>query len=134
VAPGATDDSAAPSAGPFASRGRATPGGAEVPSRGRVPSREAVGPAEAEPLLPEDVGGGLRRRWLDVQLGFVDDPHTSVEGADALLAEVVAELTKVLTERREELADIWRVGAQDTEDLRLALRRYRPVIDAMLAR
>jgi len=87
---------------------------------------------DAGPLLPEAVGGGLRRRWLDVQLGFVDDPRTSVEGADALLADIVDELTRTLAERQRELADAWHDGTPDTDVLRLALLRYRPVIDAVL--
>jgi hypothetical protein len=65
-------------------------------------------------------------------IGFVDDPRRSVREADAVLDEVAARLTRVVDERRAAL----RAGSADgagTEELRVALTRYRDLTQHLLA-
>lgn len=66
----------------------------------------------------------LRSRWTELQAYFVDDPRESVAKADALLAEVVDHLTAAFATVRSDLGQARGEGAS-TEDLRLALKRYR---------
>ena len=72
-----------------------------------------------------------RARWDDIQAGFVDEPRRSVTDADALVAEVIDEITAVFAAARTDLEDQWSRGDEaSTEDLRLAFRRYRGVLPA----
>ncbi|MFI6484734.1 hypothetical protein ACIBH1_42905 [Nonomuraea sp. NPDC050663] len=76
----------------------------------------------------------LRERWRDVQSGFVDEPRESVERADSLIDEVVTALTTALSTRTNELRDRWKnAGDNDTEQLRLALRDYRQVLERLMS-
>ncbi len=77
---------------------------------------------------------GLRSRWDDVQAAFVDDPRESVQKADALVSEVVDQLTRQFSEARSRLEGQWSRGEQaSTEDLRLALQRYREFFQRLLS-
>jgi hypothetical protein len=70
----------------------------------------------------------LRRRWHDIQASFVDDPRDSVEKADNLVEEAVSSLTT----RKQELMERWKTNDQgDTEQLRLALRDYRSLLERL---
>ncbi|MBA2889954.1 hypothetical protein [Nonomuraea soli] len=76
----------------------------------------------------------LRERWRDVQSGFVDEPRESVERADQLIDEVVTSLTTALSTRTNELRDRWKnTDDNDTEQLRLALRDYRQVLERLMS-
>jgi hypothetical protein len=76
----------------------------------------------------------LRTRWNDVQAGFVDDPQDCVQKADGLVSAVVKQLTSGFTEARSRLEQQWSRGEQaSTEDLRVALKRYREFFDRLLA-
>jgi hypothetical protein len=77
---------------------------------------------------------GLRSRWNDVQAGFVDDPRKCVQSADGLVADVVQQLTNGFSKARSNLEEQWARGEDiSTEDLRLALKRYREFFERMLA-
>lgn len=81
---------------------------------------------EMGPLLPADEVGKFRERWETVQVGFVDEPRRAVEQADHLVAETMHRLAETFARERENLERQWdRGGEVSTEDLRLALRRYR---------
>jgi hypothetical protein len=96
-------------------------------------SSVATGAGDApEPLLGT-AGPQLHSRWQQVLASFVDDPRGAVREADALLEETTALLTSRLDERRKTLHDAWQDEAgSSTEDLRLALRSYRSVIQHLL--
>jgi hypothetical protein len=104
-----------------------------------VPEPEDAGPSEAagderEELLDRDRAEGFRRRWEDIQTGFVDRPRESVEQADRLVLEVIQQLQASFTLARERLESRWSEGAEaSTEDLRQALRHYRSFFDRLLA-
>ncbi len=86
------------------------------------------------PLFDESATTDLRDRWTDVQAGFVDEPRSSVEGADALVAEVMKRLADSFATERQALERQWSRGDDvSTEDLRVALRRYRSFFDRLLS-
>ena len=77
---------------------------------------------------------GLRSRWTEVQSAFVDDPRDCVQKADGLVAEVVDKLTAGFAEARTRLEAQWARGEEaSTEDLRVALKRYREFFERLLA-
>ncbi|WP_434059556.1 hypothetical protein [Mycobacterium gallinarum] len=76
----------------------------------------------------------MRSRWDDIQAVFVDDPAKCVQKADTLVAEVVEQVTAGFSEARSRLEAQWAKGEQaSTEDLRLALQRYREFFQRLLA-
>jgi hypothetical protein len=82
--------------------------------------------ADMGPLLAGDEAGELRERWENIQVGFVDEPRSAVEQADHLVAQTMQRLAETFAKERENLEHQWdRGGEASTEDLRLALRRYR---------
>jgi hypothetical protein len=85
-------------------------------------------------LFPATESDDLRRRWNDVQAGFVDEPRSSVEKADQLVASVIQKLAQVFADERSNLEGNWSKGGEvSTEDLRQALRRYRSFFDRLLS-
>jgi len=98
-----------------------------------VPQSAEVQPSDDELLFAADTSG-LRSRWDDIQAVFVDDPADCVQKADTLVAEVVDQLTAAFAEARSRLEGQWARGEQvSTEDLRLALQRYREFFQRLLA-
>ena len=90
--------------------------------------------AEAHAIFPGNEAGGFRTRWEAIQTGFVDEPRASVEQADALVAQVVTRLAEVFSEERAQLEHQWDRGDSiSTEDLRIALKRYRAFFDRLLS-
>jgi hypothetical protein len=84
-------------------------------------------------LFADEELAGLRARWDNVQAGFVDDPKECVHKADGLVSDVVDQLTIGFTETRSRLEEQWARGEQaSTEDLRVALRRYRDFFERLL--
>ena len=76
----------------------------------------------------------LRSRWDEVQAAFVDDPRGCVQKADALVSQVVEQLTSGFAETRSRLEAQWSRGEEaSTEDLRVALKRYREFFQRLLA-
>jgi hypothetical protein len=90
--------------------------------------------AGAATLFPEKQASDFRTRWTDIQTGFVDEPRRSVEQADALVAEVIKRLADSFPEERSRLEGQWGRGDDvSTEDLRVALQRYRAFFDRLLS-
>jgi hypothetical protein len=94
-------------------------------------------PEEAEsvgPLLPQDFTEDLRGRWDRIQAGFVDEPRTAVQQADELVAMAMKRLAESFAEQRTSLESQWGRGDDvSTEDLRVALRKYRAFFRRLLA-
>jgi hypothetical protein len=85
-------------------------------------------------LFADNDRSTLRSRWDDVQAGFVDDPKDCVQKADALVADVVQQLTDGFSDARSRLEAQWARGEEaSTEDLRQALKRYRAFFERLLA-
>jgi hypothetical protein len=90
--------------------------------------------ADDEPLLPESEGAELQTRWESIQTRFVDDPQSAVEEADALVASTMQQLADGFASAREDLEGQWSRGEDiSTEDLRVALQRYRSFFRRLLA-
>ncbi len=76
----------------------------------------------------------LSARWQSVQVEFVDEPRRAVEDADRLVSEVTDRLLERFRRQREDLEQTWNAGDDvTTEDLRLALQRYRSFFERLLA-
>ncbi len=85
------------------------------------------------PLFSESDIGDLRGRWSNVQAGFVDEPRHAVEEADKLVATVMKRLAEGFANERSNLEKQWGRGDNvSTEDLRVALQRYRSFFDRLL--
>jgi len=92
------------------------------------------GDTKTAPLFSDEAASSLRERWTDIQAGFVDEPRNAVEQADALVAEVMKRLAEGFSTERQALEQQWSSGGDaSTEDLRMALRRYRSFFDRLLA-
>jgi hypothetical protein len=84
-------------------------------------------------LFENDEAEKFRSHWLDIQSRFVDDPSNSVKDADELVASVIQSITKTFANKRIGLEKQWNNGDQvSTEDLRLALKRYRSFFNRLL--
>jgi hypothetical protein len=97
-----------------------------------VPVERALEPHA--PLFHDEELGGFRTRWDAIQTGFVDEPRNAVEQADALVVEMMTKLSEVFGNERKALEDQWGRGDNvSTEDLRVALKRYRSFFERLLA-
>ena len=87
-----------------------------------------------EPLLPAAQADRFTTRWTEIQASFVDEPRDSVEQADALVADLMQRLAAGFAGERERLESQWESGDDvSTEDLRVALTRYRSFFDRLLS-
>jgi hypothetical protein len=85
-------------------------------------------------LFPNEDLVEYRTQWESIQAGFVDQPRAAVEQADALVSEVVTRLTDVFSRERSTLEGQWAKGDDvSTEDLRIALTRYRAFFHRLLS-
>jgi len=92
------------------------------------------GDAERTPLLADDNAQSFRQRWDDLQAGFVDHPREMVEEADDLVSKLMQEISTGFDERRSSLEAQWERGDDvSTEDLRIALTRYRSFFNRLLS-
>jgi hypothetical protein len=100
---------------------------------------------DAQDLMPGDVPDqaiaalwndsdtqGMRERWRELQLRFIDDPRSVAGEAERLVAEAVDGLVISLNARKDELNDWQDAKTDDTERLRAAVRRYRDFLDHLL--
>jgi hypothetical protein len=89
---------------------------------------------DATPLFPNNELESLRNRWSEVQTAFVDEPRSAVEKADGLVAAAMKRLAEVFAEERSKLEHQWDRGDNvSTEDLRIALQRYRSFFQRLLS-
>lgn len=89
---------------------------------------------QAEPLFPSEDANELRSRWDTIQAGFVDEPRKAVEEADTLVALAMKRLAETFANERSQLEGQWDRGDDvSTEDLRVALRRYRSFFGRLLS-
>jgi len=88
---------------------------------------------ELAALFPPQVAQDFRNRWDAVQIGFVDDPRQAVQHADELVAQVMKSLAESFARQRSTIEGD--VGGNDasTENLRVALHRYRSFFQRLLS-
>jgi hypothetical protein len=112
----------------------AQPNASTVSSDIRNTNTEARNTTDATPLFPSNELEDLRNRWSSVQTTFVDEPRSAVEQADGLVAAAMKRLAEVFAEERSRLEQQWDRGdSVSTEDLRIALQRYRSFFQRLLS-
>jgi hypothetical protein len=85
-------------------------------------------------LLSQNSAQDLRSEWDRIQAGFVDDPRKSVKQADELVATAMKRLAESFAQQRSNLERQWDRGDEaSTEDLRVALQKYRSFFQRLLA-
>jgi hypothetical protein len=88
----------------------------------------------AAPLFTTNEAQTFHARWNEVQASFVDEPRKAVEQADSLVATTMKRLAEVFAEERTNLEHQWDRGDNvSTEDLRVALQRYRSFFQRLLS-
>lgn len=109
--------------------------GAHVPSHaGHARMAHAPGSDDPPaPLFSADVAQGFRSRWDATQIGFVDDPQQAVQQADELVAQVMKSLAQSFAEERARVEARMHGDSVSTEDLRVALQRYRSFFQRLLS-
>jgi hypothetical protein len=95
---------------------------------------EDTGNAEREPLFEAADRDRFGESWTNIQAAFVDDPRDAVKEADTLVAELMQRLAETFSQERSRLESQWdRDEDVSTEDLRIALQRYRSFFDRLLS-
>ncbi|MBI4522855.1 MAG: hypothetical protein HY695_03465 [Deltaproteobacteria bacterium] len=93
-----------------------------------------TGDERLAPLTSPQEAQDFRSRWDQLQAGFVDEPRRAVEQADELVAQVMKRLAETFSEERTKLEKQWDRGDEvSTEELRVALRRYRSFFQRFLS-
>jgi hypothetical protein len=86
------------------------------------------------PLLSRDVTDNLQVDWQSVQASFVDEPRQAVQRADELVAFAIKQIAETFARERSTLEAQWdRDGDVSTEDLRVALTKYRSFFHRLLS-
>lgn len=100
-----------------------------------TPTLPVATPEEANlPLFAQNDAQDLRSRWEKIQIGFVDEPRKAVEQADELVADTIKRLADVFASERNKMESEWdKTDNVSTEDLRVALRRYRSFFGRLLS-
>ncbi len=107
-------------------------GEAQAPSAGNaLASADATPTPRSGALLATDAEA-VRRQFLDIQAGFVDEPRQAVEQASELVDALHQKVLESLHAEREQLDDSLTGDEPTTEDLRVALRAYRAYVDRLL--
>jgi len=84
-------------------------------------------------LLNREESERFRTRWNEIQGKFVDEPRAAVQQADALVSEVIEQITQMFTNEHSLLEGQWNQGNDvSTEDLRKALQRYRSFFNRLV--
>ena len=124
--------------GSSASAGRSTDHEDSVqrhPNAGTTGGGETSGPdgGERDRLVPQERTDEYTARWDALKGGFVDEPRQAVAEADQLVRELLDELQEVFRTQRQGLEQGLDADQTSTEDLRVALRRYRSLFDRLLS-
>jgi hypothetical protein len=111
----------------------ATAGRADLESSETAEGHNPTEP-QLSPLFSEETERELRTQWHEIQTGFVDEPRQAVEQADELVARLMQQLAQSFSDQRNNLERQWDQAEKiSTEDLRLALRRYRSFFERLLS-
>ena len=90
--------------------------------------------AKLAPLFTNEAATDFRSRWDLVQRSFVDNPQEAVHAGDELVAQVIDSLTETFSIQRSQLeSELKQTDPSSTENLRLALRRYRSFFERLLS-
>jgi hypothetical protein len=84
-------------------------------------------------LIPPDRAESYNSRWNELKGEFVDEPRGAVQRANELVGEVLDELEELFRSQRADLEQGLESEQTTTEDLRVALGRYRSFFDRLLS-
>ena len=99
-----------------------------------MPARQVSTNEEHAALFEQSVLSEFNTRWTDIQTGFVDEPRRSVQQADALVQDIIKRIGDSFGNERSQLEQQWDRGDEvSTEDLRVALQRYRSFFSRLLS-
>jgi hypothetical protein len=103
----------------------------DVQQRDPQQQRETPRETQQRETVPQQrASSRFEDEWQAVQFEFVDDPQAAVSKADDLVTKAIEELTT----RQRTLSQQWKgEGKHETEDLRLALHRYRELFKSLVA-
>ena len=99
----------------------------------RTTTSSADGDEERAALVTRDRAESYSARWDSVKGEFVDEPRRAVADADALVGELLDELQELFKQQRTQIEQGLDADETSTEDLRVALRRYRSFFDRLLS-
>lgn len=109
------------------------PGAEKDAEKGTETAGREAAAEEQTPLLGSEEEE-FRSRWQKIQSDFVDAPRDSVGAADTLVAEAMQALATSFSEQKQDLEEQWQRGEEvPTEDLRVALQRYRSFFNRLLS-
>lgn len=109
--------------------GRSADNGAGAASGGTA----GAGADVPERLIARDRAESYQARWKDIKGDFVDEPRRAVRGANELVGEVLDQLEELFRNQRSEIEKGLDSDEATTEDLRLALGKYRSFFDRLLS-
>lgn len=90
--------------------------------------------SETQALLTQEQSERFTEQWQEIQASFVDRPQEAVEKADALVEALMQRITRSFATERERLERQWAADDEvSTEDLRVALTRYRSFFERLLS-
>ena len=96
--------------------------------------KNAINVDSASPLLPLPIVEDLRKRWEQIQAGFVDEPRDAVKQADELVASAIKQLSESFSGARSNLEGQWtRTGNVNTDDLRITFKKYRSFFQKLMS-
>ncbi|ODU02686.1 MAG: hypothetical protein ABS81_16865 [Pseudonocardia sp. SCN 72-86] len=98
-----------------------------------APSAVSEPDAEETALIPRQRATDYQDRWQVLKAQFVDEPRTAVRDANELVGQVLDEIEETFRNQRTDLERDLHDDAASTEDLRLALGRYRTFFDRLLS-
>ncbi len=100
-----------------------------IPFESRRPESE-----NPQSLLPKRQIEELQSRWNTIQTAFIDEPSRAVKDADERVASAIQQISEAFADQRGQLEKQWSRGDDiSTEDLRLALQRYRSFFSRLLS-
>ena len=106
----------------------------EMDERSRQPQPQPDSSQNNAPLLSNELTHRLQSEWTNVQASFVDEPRQAVQRADELVAFAIKQIAETFARERSGLEAQWdREGDVSTEDLRVALTRYRSFFHRLLS-
>ena len=88
---------------------------------------------ERATLIAPERAEAYNSRWNELKGEFVDEPRRAVRGANELVGQVLDELEELFRRQRSDLEQGLDSEQTSTEDLRLALGRYRSFFDRLLS-
>ena len=113
------------------------PSTAQLAAQGARDDADNAEPDEQEgrqPLFAGEDADRFRQQWQEIQGRFVDDPRRAVEEGDSLVATLMQRLAETFADERANLEKQWDgAGDVSTEDLRVAVQRYRSFFERLLA-